>query len=187
MLLAERRVGGELEIEEERAEEEEGAHLRMDEHRVLPEPSESRAPREVAFEDRPGIHIRAAADRLTEFALGPVEQLAEPVPHHPVVVVPARVPCDRTTGLPAAVVQRHDDRGAHPRFGPRRVAAQFGTAFEIRHLAMVARRDPPFERIGRHGRTECGDAGEVESQPERLGLEVRLARGAHPKRAAQRA
>lgn len=70
----ERRVRREVEREEERTEEEERAALGVEEIGVLPKPPESRAPGEVALQNRTGVYIRFADDRRTDLGLNPLVQ-----------------------------------------------------------------------------------------------------------------
>ena len=53
----ERRARRELRREHQRAQEKEGAEPRVEQVRVLAEPAEPRAPREVALEDRAGVGV----------------------------------------------------------------------------------------------------------------------------------
>ena len=75
MIRRERRVGRQLEIDQQRAEKEERPEPRIDQRRVLAEPAESRAPREIALEHRPRVDVRLARDRAADVLLDPSMQL----------------------------------------------------------------------------------------------------------------
>ena len=69
----ERLVGSQGKIEQERAEKEVAAEFLVDEHRILAEPAEPGAAREIAFQKRRGIDDGSAA-RAGRLVLDPGEQ-----------------------------------------------------------------------------------------------------------------
>src|SRR5687768_13323088 len=109
----ERRVGLQVEIEQQGAEKKERAMSWTDQHRVLADPPESSALREVALENRAGIDVRFPADVASTLRLDPPVQRLESRHHDVVVIIAARVPRDRPRGLFASVIQGDDHRRAN--------------------------------------------------------------------------
>jgi hypothetical protein len=165
-----RRVRLELEVEDETAEEEERSERRIDEVRVLAEPAEPRAPREVALEQRARVHVRLARDRAPDARLDPAVQLAQPVDHHVVVVVAAGVARDGPARLAPAVLHRDDDRARHAGEWEPRVGALVAPLREVVHLPRVPRVEPPLELGRRLGGAEARDPREIEAEPVGLRL-----------------
>jgi hypothetical protein len=171
VVRGERLVRCQRDVQEQRPEEEERTQLRIDEQRVLAEPAQPGALREVALEHGTAVHERTAV-HVAELCAHPGEQDVELVPHHPMVVGEARIPRHRPGRLRAVVVKRDHQRTDHPRHRTPRVAPQLGPAFEIRHLAVMAGGEPVVEVLCRLRRAERGDAGEIESRREGLRLEA---------------
>ncbi|HYD52106.1 MAG TPA: hypothetical protein VEA99_05745 [Gemmatimonadaceae bacterium] len=166
----ERLVGREVEVHHEGAQEEEGAERRVHEVRVLAEPAEPRAAREVALEQGPRVDVRLASHRVPHARLDPPVQRAQPLDHDVVVVVAARVAGDRSRRLASAVLHGDDERARHALERQPRVAPPVGPAGEIVHLARVSRLEPRVEGIRRLHGPEGRDADEIEPEPERLRL-----------------
>ena len=122
----ERRVGRQLEVEHAARRGRRTSRARVDQHRALAEPPEPRAPREVALEDRPRVDVRLARHRRARRARATASlQRAQPLDHHVVVVVAARVARDRARRLAPAVVHRR----RRPRSRPPRTAARVSRRF----------------------------------------------------------
>jgi hypothetical protein len=110
VIRRERRVRFELQIDQQRSEKEKRPSARIDQHRVLAEPSEPRAAREISLQQWSGVHVRLADHSAPHALLDPPVQLRETIEHHIVVIVAARISCDGSRRLSTAVVHRDDDR-----------------------------------------------------------------------------
>src|SRR5690606_7414077 len=95
----ERRVRRELQGNHQRTQEGERPDIRVYQAGVLSGPSKSRTPRQVALENRSGVHIGLSRNRSANAPAEPVLQLAQPVHHDVVVVVAPRISCNRATRL----------------------------------------------------------------------------------------
>src|SRR3982074_2053766 len=83
------RVGSQFEIQQQRSDEKEGPEPGVHKIGVLAEPSQSRAPREIALEYRPGIYVGFSRDGTTDFQLQPAMQLVQSLCHDVVVIIAA--------------------------------------------------------------------------------------------------
>src|ERR1035437_9413523 len=173
----ERCVGLQLRVGEQGADEEERAEARIDQVRVLAEPAKARTARKVAFEHWSGVHERAGARLAVALGNKPAAEFVELRAHHLVIVVAAGVSRDRAGWLRATVVHRDDDRGSQAGLRTTGVAAQFRGALEIVHLAGVAAGEPGVELARGVGQAKARDAGEVESETQRLRCDLGGARG----------
>ena len=81
----------------------------IDQVGVLSEPAEPRAPRQVALQNRTGVHVRLAVNRATHLRLEPTMKLVQPLDHHVVIIVSARVTGDRPGRLAPTVAQSNHD------------------------------------------------------------------------------
>jgi hypothetical protein len=163
VLLGEWRIGLELRVHEQGTEEEERSAARVDQHRILPEPPQAREPREVALEDRAGVDIRPARDPRPALRLQPFEELPQSLLEDAVVVAAARVARQRSCRLEPAVIEGDHDRRPCAALREPGVASQGRVARQPCHLAGLSPRQPLLERLEGSGRTESGDAGEVEA------------------------
>src|SRR6185437_2183589 len=146
------------------ADEEERAQRGVDEGRVLPEPAETRAAREIALEHRTGVDVWASMHRVACLLLDPAVQLAQAVTHDVVIVVAAGVAGHRPRRLGAAVVHPHHDRASGAGEGEPAVAPLGGPARHVLHLACVAVREPVVERCDSVDGTQIRNAHEIETE-----------------------
>ena len=152
--------------------------LRIDEHRVLSEPAEPGAPREVALEHRTGVDVRLAGDRAPDDLVDSGVQLREgarAVRRDSRRRAHSARP-DRTARVRRSPGRRRS-RSCAVAKGQARVATLFRGARHVVHLARVAVLEPFVERARRLGRSEPGDADEIEAEPVRLRLDQRLDHG----------
>ena len=196
----ERRVGLELEIEHQRTEKKEGAERGIEQVGVLAEPAKARASREIALEQRSGVHIRFARDCSADDGFHPRVQFAELRVHDIVIVVASRVPRDGAARLASPVVERHDDRVRRAGHWPAGVPPLLRTARQVVHDARMSGVDPCVERIRRVSGTKGGNPRQLEAErvcvrlgeARELGARVTRELGAvrridHGSRTAQRA
>ncbi len=108
---------------EQRRDKKERADGRVDQHRVLAEPPEPRALREVALQNRSAIHVRSRVHRSAKLRLQPVVQRARALAQQFVVVVAARVARHRPARFAAAVLRGQHNRVRGPRVRTTRVAS----------------------------------------------------------------
>ncbi len=171
VIRVERAIRPQLQIEQQLTQKEKRPERRVDEIGALSDPAEPGALREIALEYRAGIDVGLPAHRTTDARLYPAMQLVQPIHHHIVIVVAPRIACDRTGWLGAAVVHR-DYHGA-----PRPLVRQPGippllcAAFQVVHLACVARAQPFVEAGCRVRRAECRDSHQIETDLARARLD----------------
>src|SRR3982074_2207561 len=107
--------------------------MRIDHVRVLPEPSQPCATREIALENGAGVDIRLSTDRSTKLRLEPAMQILEPGRHDGVVVVPSCVTGYGSAWLSTAIAQADYDSADGAGNGQPRVAALRRPSREIVH------------------------------------------------------
>ena len=95
MVGGERRIGGQLQIEEQGAEEEIAAQPLVQQHGVLAEPAQARPAGEIALQQRSRVHD-AAAEAARRLLLQPVEQTIEAIAQDIVIIHPTGVTSDST-------------------------------------------------------------------------------------------
>ena len=175
-----RRVGRELEVGDDLAQEEPGPVLGVEEARVLAPRAEAGRGRVRLLRDGPGVDVRPRLEGPRLRAQGAHDPVQECL-HHVVVVVapgvagdPAAVAgCVSGVRVGGVVLQPHADDRARPGEGGAQVAPLRDLRGEVRHLARVAPRDPLREepQLGRG--LGAGDPREVEARLEGEGLHAR--------------
>jgi hypothetical protein len=165
----ERRIGGQRQVGEDRADEEERPDARPDEHRVLPDPAEPGALCELALGNRAAVHVGVRNRGATRAQ--PFGQPVEPGQCHLVVILASRVLRDAwgaEVGVgvrPVIVLQQHDDGEGFRDIDPRILPA-LRLAMQVSHGAGVALGEPRVEPIGVGRRTRVGDSAGQESELE---------------------
>lgn len=166
-------------IHHQRSEKEERPLLRIDQHGILPEPPQPRAPREIPLQQRPAVHVRTRVHHHAKLRLQPRHEAAQPLTHDLVVVITARIPRHGAARLAAAVVHPHHDRVRCARVRPTRIASQLRAARHVVHARMVSRVQPRVEVRHGVGHAQIRHPHQVEAQPVRLPLEARAEPLAH--------
>ena len=145
--------------------------LGTDQHRVLAEPPEAGAARQLPLRERSSVHVgaEAAGARGSQEAPG---QPLELVTHHGVVVVAEGVPRDpaapgRGLRSPLVVVVQDHDGGAGLRPRSRRLPSHRCLPLHVPHLAVESQIEPAVEGGRGVGGHEVGDAAGVEAELER--------------------
>jgi hypothetical protein len=167
-------VRRQVEGEEELAQEEPGARLRMEQVRVLAHGPEAGPRRELTLQDRAGIYI-APRDGPRERRGDPVLQRLEALSHDVVVVTPPGIAGDPG---PEVVVRLRlsfermvleSDTESAPGAGhdPGRLQPGFDPLLEPAHPRLVPARQPAQEGVPMGGRLQPRHPGAVETGFER--------------------
>jgi hypothetical protein len=177
MVRVERRVGRQLDVEQQRTEKEVGAAPRVQQHGAPAEPAEPRPLRQLPLQHRPGVDVGSRLRQIpTELGLQPSEKRQQLLLHHPVVVTASGVAGDDAAGsvgdvgvVARIVVECDDDCGAEPlRIQPPRDGI---LPRQVLHGTVPAGLDPRTVQRGVVARTHLRDAGRVEAQSQRLSLQ----------------
>ena len=170
-------------VDEQLAEDEVAARARGDQHRVLRDEPEAAALGPLALVDRRGVDARPARDRAAEGVGEAVGEGDEPIAHHEVVVLAARVASDPAAEqaigrhrIAAVVGERDDDQ----RGGGIQEGAQVGAPVDVRrggevgHLAGAAGGEPARVELVAARRLDRDDRGarEAELAGERIDRDV---------------
>ena len=141
------RIGLELRRGQHHADEEEGAEVRVEQHRVLPDPAQAGPRGEIPLEERTGVHVgaRRRPRRQLDERVG---QRPEPGLHDGVVVLapgvarhPGRAFLRRSLEIPQGAGDHRPRAGKHPPGIDPLVPAPL----EIGHGSGVARVEPALE------------------------------------------
>ena len=99
----------ELQVDQQRSNEEKRADLLVNQVGVLPEPAKSSAASKIPLENRAGVDVCLTGNGISELRLEPVMQLLELRNHDLMIVVSAGVARDGSAWLTTAITQRDDD------------------------------------------------------------------------------
>src|SRR6185295_15847723 len=143
--IGERLVRRQIEAQEQLAEQEPGAGLGMEEQRVLAHRPEPRPRRQLAFQDRPGIHVApgfATGERITNARLNYLQPLrhhlvvvrAPGVAGHPAPEISRRLRLPRAVlSLQGMVLERHAEDAARSRENLRGTDPRLAPTFHVAH------------------------------------------------------
>ena len=169
------RIGGEVEVGDQRAEEQPGTQLWVDEAAVLPDPADPRALRPFLLQHRPRIHL--AVDASGELRADPRGELAHGFEHHVVVVASLRIardaqlPPGRGLGQIGGIARRHRNHGARAGEQERGVEALRPPLADVGDGGPVPAAFEPAIEARRIERLGAGDPAQVEPQRRRLLLD----------------
>ena len=181
MVLLERSVRVEIQVQEQQPQKEVGTPLRVDQHRVLPEPADLRTHGQLPLQNGAGIHIDTSLDG-TFRCLDPPVKLEKPLLDGAVVILAARVAGDhaprRISRHPGGVflevlITDHDHRPDR-RQGPPEIGAPSDGVLtcEITHLSVPTVLHPLSIEVHVGARLYRGYSYETEAQLSGLLLEA---------------
>jgi hypothetical protein len=157
-------------IHHQRPEKKERAECRMQQIRVLAEPAEARPARQIALQQRPGVHVRLGGNRISRVPLQACVQFAQLSLDHVVVVVAPGVPGHRSRWLLAAIVEGDDDGVRRPGSHQPAVAPLRRATRQVLHRTGVARVQPLVEVAGRLHRAQRRNPDQVEAERKSMRL-----------------
>jgi hypothetical protein len=181
VVAVERRVVLQLDLEEQRREEDVRAAPRVQQHRIAAVPAQPRTLRQLPLQHRTRVDVRPrriqAASRLH---LQPAQQRQQPLPDHRVVVAAARVPRDDAAisldllDGPIAVAHGQHQRAAQLRPAPLRIEPRLHgvAAGEVAHRAVPSGGQPRAVQRRVVAGAQRGHAGVLEAQGQRLRLQA---------------